>query len=126
MTTPQVGQGKECFCMSLWPIWVRVMIFESHEMQTTGLRTVIQKFNCLKGQNPAARWPQTAFREITSREIAFVAGVNENVGIKGDHEVRPERANVQGSRTSSPRSPPGAAAGPRACLRDRRHRRVPR
>ena len=42
MTTPQVGQGKECFCTSLWPIWVRVMIFDSHEMQTTGLRTVIQ------------------------------------------------------------------------------------
>ncbi len=43
-TTPHVGQGKECFCMSLCPIWVRVMIFESHEIQTTGLRTVIRDY----------------------------------------------------------------------------------
>jgi hypothetical protein len=32
------------------PHWVRVMIFESHEMQTTGLRTVIGNFNCLNRQ----------------------------------------------------------------------------
>lgn len=47
MTTPQVGQGKECFCISLWPICVRVMIFEPHETQVIGLRTAYRKINLL-------------------------------------------------------------------------------
>jgi hypothetical protein len=36
--------GKGCFCSSLWPICLHVMIFESHEMQATGFQTVIQEF----------------------------------------------------------------------------------
>lgn len=40
--------------MSLWPIWVRVIIFEPHETQTIGLRTVIQR-NYLNRQRANAR-----------------------------------------------------------------------
>jgi hypothetical protein len=58
--------------------------------------------------------------------IGFVTGVNKNVGIKGDHAARTGKAGVRARRTSSFRSPRGAASGPRSGLHGRCHRRLPR